>query len=268
MPESSIYSTIRILVVLLVLFPIVSAGMVLIFGRSARRLSLLLALIHLGLTTAVVIPTMSVLEDRDKTSQAVGRGGWIRFRPEFVPGAPMGTPNATTWKILGLSANPLSSGQAGPSIQFFIGVDGLNIWLVALSSLMMIPAILVSWDSIREKTGVFYCLLFLLQGAMVGAFLSFDVILFYVFFELTLIPTFFLIGRWGTGSGRRDAARKFFLYTLAGSLLTLLGIIGIVLTNPSPTTGQITFSIPELMANVQAKLAAADTQARAGNPEH
>ena len=162
------------------------------------------------------------------------QGGRIRFRPEFVPGAQMGTPNATTWKLLGLSANPLSSGQAGPSIQFFIGVDGLNIWLVALSSLMMIPAILVSWDSIRERTGVFYCLLFLLQGAMVGAFLSFDVILFYVFFELTLIPTFFLIGRWGTGSGRRDAARKFFLYTLAGSLLTLLGIIGIVLTNPSP----------------------------------
>ena len=96
-------------------------------------------------------------------------------------------------------------------------------------------------------------------------------ILFYVFFELTLIPAFFLIGRWGVGCGRRDAARKFFLYTLAGSLLTLVGVIGIVLTNPTPlhppgpdrTTpvltdrrrpkpGPITFSVSRLMENVEA----------------
>ena len=77
-------------------------------------------------------------------------------------------------------------------------------------------------------------------------------ILFYVFFELTLIPAFFLIGRWGVGSGRRDAARKFFLYTLAGSLLTLVGVDRRRADQPEPaTTGQITFSLPDLMANVQ-----------------
>ena len=77
-------------------------------------------------------------------------------------------------------------------------------------------------------------------------------ILFYVFFELTLIPAFFLIGSWGVGSGRRDAARKFFLYTLAGSLLTLVGVDRHrARRNPDPATGQITFSLPDLMANVQ-----------------
>jgi NADH-quinone oxidoreductase subunit M len=103
-----------------------------------------------------------------------------------------------------------------------------------------------------------------LQGGTIGAFLSFDVILFYVFFELTLIPAFFLIGQWGVGSGRRDAARKFFLYTLAGSLLTLVGVLGVVLTNPSDN-GQITFSLPELMRNVQVGLERASVSPQALN---
>jgi NADH-quinone oxidoreductase subunit M len=119
---------------------------------------------------------------------------------------------------------------------------------------------------VTERPGAFHGWLFLLQGAAIGAFLSFDVILFYVFFELTLIPAFFLIGNWGIGSGRRDAARKFFLYTLAGSLLTLVGVIGVVLTNPGPD-GTITFSLPDLMRNVQVKLNAAQNAALAGNPD-
>src|SRR5207244_4567472 len=136
--------------------------------------------------------------------------------------------------LLSLSATPPPADRPGPNVQFFIGVDGLNVWLVALASFMLIPAILVSWESVRERPGAFYGWLFLLQGGAIGAFLSFDVILFYVFFELTLIPAFFLIARWGNGSGRRDAARKFLLYTLAGSLLTLVGITGLVLANPDP----------------------------------
>ena len=77
---------------------------------------------------------------------------------------------------------------------------------------------------------------------MTGVFASFDIILFYVFFELTLVPLFFLIGIWG-GPQRQYAARKFFIYTLTGSLLTLLGVLGIALIvpqierrNPNPTT--------------------------------
>jgi NADH-quinone oxidoreductase subunit M len=237
----------RILVLLLVLMPLASAALVPLFGRAARRASLSLAILHLGITAAVIISAVGVLEDRDRTS-------WIR--PVFVPGSEIGSSDRTTWTLLSLSAATTPSGKAGPNVQFYVGVDGVNIWLVALASFMLIPAILVSWESGGERPGAFYGWMFLLQGGAIGAFLSFDVILFYIFFELTLIPAFFLIGRWGTGSGRRDAARKFFLYTLAGSLLTLLGIIGVVLTNPTPD-GTITFSLPDLTVYVNQNLARA-----------
>src|SRR5207302_2329008 len=162
------------------------------------------------------------------------------------------------------------------AVQFFLGVDGLNLWLIALSSLMTFVAVLVSWKNVTERPGGYYGWLFALLAAVTGAFASFDVLLFYVFFELTLVPAFFLIGSWGVGGGRRDAARKFFLYTLLGGLFTLTGIVGLVLTNPTPVNpsggdlkpmigfapnlnrqgefifpkpGPITFSIPKLAQN-------------------
>ena len=182
-----------------------------------------------------------------------------------------GGTHTTGWNLLTLADTPAA--KPGPRVQFFLGVDGLNVWLVALCSLMMLPAVLTSWAAITERPGAFYAWLFVLQAGAVGAFLSFDVILFYAFFELTLIPAFFLIGRWGAGSGRRDAARRFVLYTLAGSLLTLVGIVGVVLTNPITGGGQAgavttyTFSIPELMAAVQLNLMQPHIDAIGGKPE-
>ena len=93
----------------------------------------------------------------------------------------------------------------------------------------MLPCVLVSCNYITDRVHEFYAWLLALQTAMIGVFLAFDIILFYVFFELTLVPLFFLIGIWG-GSQRQYAANKFFLYTLLGSLITLLGVLGIVLT--------------------------------------
>jgi NADH-quinone oxidoreductase subunit M len=193
--------------------------------------------------------------------------GAIKFQPDSVPGDAIrgvSAPYRTTWTLLNLT--DASANKPGPRIQLYFGIDGLNLWLVMLSSFMLIPAILVSWESIQERPGAFYGWIFLLQGGAIGAFLSFDVILFYVFFEITLIPAFFLIGRWGMGSGRRDAARKFFLYTLAASLLTLVGVIGVVLTNPN-ADGSITFSLPDLMGNVQDRLNEAFKESKAGKPE-
>jgi NADH-quinone oxidoreductase subunit M len=259
-------ATISFLVLLLVLLPLTSAVVLPLFGQLARRVALWLAILHLGVTAAVIIPAVGVLKDRDLTDFGIPEGQWTLIRPEFVPGSSMGASQHTTWTLLSLSTEPTAQGKAGPNIQLYLGVDGFNIWLVALASLMLIPAILVSWESITERPGAFYGWMFLLQGAAIGAFLSFDVILFYVFFELTLIPAFFLIGRWGTGSGRRDAARKFFLYTLAGSLLTLIGVIGVVLTNPTPD-GQITFSLPDLVLSVQNRLAVAFFDFQTGKPE-
>jgi NADH-quinone oxidoreductase subunit M len=266
------YPTFRALVLLLVLFPLASAVLVPLFGRFARRVALLSALFHMGLTAAVVVGTVLVLEVRNDLVSPTWQGDEVRFQPEFVPGDPgLGSPglssHRTSWTLLNLAAEPGPADRPGPRIQFFLGVDGLNIWLVALCSLMMVPAILVSWEAVKERPGGFYGWLFLLQTGAVGAFLSFDVILFYVFFELTLIPAFFLIGRWGVGSARRDAARKFFLYTLAGSLLTLVGVVGVVLTNPDERTRQITFSLPDLMLNVQKGLHTAFRASLAGNPD-
>ena len=264
------YPTFRVLLLLVVLLPLASALVVPAFGRAARRVALILALLHLGVTAAVAFGAVEALAVRAKSIDPGRDFTAQRFAPEFVPGDPgvagsreSGT-GLTRWTLLSLSNAPTD--VPGPHVQFYVGVDGLNLWLVVLASVMLIPAILVSWDAVTDRPGAFYGWLFVLQGGAVGAFLSFDVILFYAFFELTLIPAFFLIGRWGTGSGRRDAARKFFLYTLAGSLLTLVGVIGVVLTNPLPN-GDITFALPELMQNVQRGLTAAHADLLNGKPE-
>jgi NADH-quinone oxidoreductase subunit M len=282
-------ATARVLVLLTVLLPLAAAVLAPLFGRAARRFALWVVVFHLGVTAGAVVLASQLSAERAAQEGEAGRAGEVvRFRPEFVPGDPEAAGaggGRTAWTLLSLGAIPTPAGRPAPDIQFFVGLDGLNAWLVALASFMMLPAVLVSWGSVNERRGAFYGWLFLLQAGAVGAFLSFDVILFYVFFEITLVPAFFLIGRWGVGSGRRDAARKFFLYTLAGSLLSLVGLIGVVLTNPTPinpqsgrpetssavsvvpdpdappggrTTaltlarpGPITFSLPDLMANVQ-----------------
>lgn len=273
-------STLPVLVLLLVLLPFAAAALMPLFGRFARRAAMYAAVVHLAIVAVVVFAAVVALPEREKQMYETRRDNIMKFQPSFVPGDPgltghdpVGT-YRTRWTLMSLTdAPPVAPGegampyQPGPRIQFYLGIDGINIWLVALASLMMIPAILVSWDSVKEQRGGFYGWLFLLQGASIGAFLSFDVILFYAFFEVTLIPAYFLIARWGQGSGRRDAARKFFLYTLAGSLLTLVGLIGVVLTNPT-SSGQYTFSLPDLMQNVQQRMTAPHiAHFHAGQPE-
>jgi NADH-quinone oxidoreductase subunit M len=172
------------------------------------------------------------------------------FQPEIVPGAGQDA-HTTTWDLLSL-------GSSGASIQFFVGLDGLNVWLVVLTAVLMVSAVLISWNSfqVRERTNEYYAWLLTLETGMLGVFLAFDIILFYVFFELTLVPLFFIIGIWG-GPERRYAARKFFIYTLAGSLITLLGLLGIVIACYSQSN-QLTFSIPQLVAIVNQRLAIQD----------
>lgn len=264
------FQTFRVLLLFTVLLPLATALLLPLCGRLARRVALLSAIVHLGVTAAVVIGALPALQVRSEQLR-VGRDvNHQFFEPHFVPGDPGfsgdrdSATHRTRWTLLSLADTPPD--RPGPRVQFFIGIDGLNLWLLALCSVMMVPAVLVSWDVVADRPGAFYGWLFLLQGGAIGAFLSFDVILFYVFFELTLIPTFFLIGRWGNGSGRRDAARKFFLYTLAGSLLTLVGVIGVVFTNPL-ANGQITFSLPDLMFRVQENLFYAHLDQLQGKPE-
>jgi NADH-quinone oxidoreductase subunit M len=139
---------------------------------------------------------------------------------------------------------------SGIDIRFHVALDGLSLWLFALSALLTVTAVLVSWTAITDRVTEFFAMLLLLETGMLGVFAAQDIILFYVFFEFTLIPLFFLIGIWGS-EDRRYAAIKFFLFTLAGSMLTFLGILAIVLSARAPS-GELTFSIPELTAQLSA----------------
>jgi NADH-quinone oxidoreductase subunit M len=110
--------------------------------------------------------------------------------------------------------------------RYHLGVDGISLWLVLLTTLLMPIAILSSWTAIAKRELSYYVFLLLLEGAMIGVFVSLDLLLFYLFFEASLVPMFFLIGIWGAEK-RIYAAVKFFIYTAVGSLLMLVGIIAL-----------------------------------------
>ncbi len=109
-------------------------------------------------------------------------------------------------------------------ISFLLGVDGVSLFMVLLTTFLTPLAILASWDSIEEKIGAFYVLVLILESLMIGVFVALDVFLFYVFWEAVLIPMYLLIGVWG-GERRIYAAMKFFLFTMGGSVLMLVAII-------------------------------------------
>jgi NADH-quinone oxidoreductase subunit M len=110
------------------------------------------------------------------------------------------------------------------NINYYIGVDGISVLFVLLSTLTAILCVLISWESITKKVKEFYIAILLTTAFMIGVFCSLDFFLFYLFWEAMLIPMFLIIGVWG-GPNRIYAAIKFFLYTLVGSLLMLVGII-------------------------------------------
>jgi NADH-quinone oxidoreductase subunit M len=109
-------------------------------------------------------------------------------------------------------------------IQYFLGIDGISLWLILLTTFLTPIIILASWNSISEKRRGFHACMFILQTAMIGTFLAMDAIFFYVFWELSLIPMYFMVGIWG-GTRRIYATVKFFIFTMAGSLLMLVAII-------------------------------------------
>jgi len=141
-----------------------------------------------------------------------------------------------------------------PSIgaKYSLGADGISMLLVMLTTLLGMIAITSSWSAIQQRTKEYYILLLLLQTGMLGVFLSLDFFLFYVFWEVMLVPMYFLIGVWGS-ERRLYAAIKFFLYTLAGSVIMLLAILALYFnyakTLPQGAIG--TFDIPTLLTAAQ-----------------
>ncbi len=237
----------RFLVLLLLALPAAAAVGVALLGPGRARLvrqvslgvtlagvaiALVLAAGFLAARSASPLPTMSETKNVET------------FRPELVPGATAEAPHRTTWNLINLGR--------GGAIQFYLGLDGLNVWLIVLTAILMVTAVLISWTSIEERVHEFHAWLLALGTAMFGVFLAFDIVLFYVFFELTLVPLFFLIGIWG-GPERRYAARKFFIYTLAGSVITLLGVLAVVVVTAGDS-GNFTFSIPDLVRSFNQQL--------------
>jgi len=128
---------------------------------------------------------------------------------------------------------------AGVPVRFHLGVDGLSILLVLLTTFLTPIAILSTWEAVQERVKGFMVWFLLLEVGMLGVFLAMDLVLFYIFWEFALIPMYLLIGVWG-GERRVYAAVKFFLFTMAGSVLMLLAILWLGLQSG-------TFSLPELI---------------------
>ncbi len=191
---------------LLIFLPILGSLLILIMRRSWELLTKFIALVTSIATFLLSLPLFTEFDKTTHKMQFVERHSWI--------------PN---WNI-----------------HYFLGVDGISILLVLLSTLTAILCVLISWESITKKVKEFYISILLTTSFMIGVFCSLDFFLFYLFWEAMLIPMFLIIGVWG-GPNRVYAAIKFFLYTLVGSVLMLVGIIVLYLY------GGKTFNILDLM---------------------
>ena len=147
------------------------------------------------------------------------------------------------WLLTGDYIHDASAGINGASLQFFqeipwiealgisykVGIDGISLWMLLLTTLLSPISLYISWNSVTTKLKEYAIAFLLLEAGMIGAFCALDLFLFYVFWELMLVPMYLIIGMWG-GPQRVYAALKFFLYTMAGSLLMLVAILYLVAT--------------------------------------
>jgi NADH-quinone oxidoreductase subunit M len=133
----------------------------------------------------------------------------------------------------------------GLTFTYFVGVDGMSMLLILLTTFLMIVTIFGTWNSITKSVPAFMALLMLLEAGMIGVFCSLDLFLFYIFWEVILIPMYFIIGVWG-GKRRIYAAVKFFIYTMAGSLIMLVAIIWLGI-EAGHITGHFTTDITKLL---------------------
>jgi NADH-quinone oxidoreductase subunit M len=130
-------------------------------------------------------------------------------------------------------------------VTYLFGLDGISLWLVMLTTFLSVIAVICSWESITMRLKEYYIFLLLLETGMLGVFFSLDFFLFYVFWEVMLVPMYFLIGVWGS-ERRLYSAIKFFLYTLFGSVIMLLGILAVYYYHGAQT-GAYTFDVLRLM---------------------
>jgi NADH-quinone oxidoreductase subunit M len=191
-----------------VFFPVLGVLVILFIPRDRPNAIRWTALIASTITFVISLVMLSQFDSSDPGLQMAIRRPWFRL--------------------------------AGVEIEYSLGVDGLSILLILLTTLLTPISILSTWTAIEERLKEFMAFFLLLEVGMVGVFVALDLFLFYIFWEFTLVPMYFLIGIWG-GPRRIYAALKFFLYTMAGSILMLLAILWLGLRFE-------TFSVPDLIA--------------------
>ena len=130
-------------------------------------------------------------------------------------------------------------------IQYYVGIDGISLFMVLLTTFLMPLAVLGSWKGITERERGYYALMLVLTTGMIGVFIALDLFLFYVFWEVMLVPMYFIIGVWG-GKGRLYASIKFFVYTMVGSLLMLVAIL-VLYFAAAHVTGTYSFQYEHLL---------------------
>src|SRR5438445_5761349 len=136
-----------------------------------------------------------------------------------------------------------------PPINYHLSLAGISLFLVILTTFLTAISVLASWNSIQHRVKEFFVMLLMLEVGVVGVFLSLDLFLFFLFWEVMLIPMYFLIGIWGH-ERRIYAAVKFVLYTMAGSILMLVGIIWLPNLSSTIVPGG-TFDLPQIQAMLQ-----------------
>ncbi len=174
----------------IIFLPFIGAALMLLIPRKQESLIKWLALIASLMTFVLSLPLFTNFDKTTHLMQFVERYEWIPL-----------------WNIT-----------------FYLGIDGISVLFILLSTLITILCVTISWNSVKSKVKEFFIALLLMEGAMIGVFSSLDFFLFYLFWEAMLIPMYLLIGVWG-GPNRVYAAIKFFLFTLVGSVLMLVGII-------------------------------------------
>ena len=197
------------------LLPLVGGLVLLLVGNADGRKNRLIRWLAVGVSLVTLVVTLVLWAGFDAASadfQFVERRDWI---PAF-------------------------------GISYSVGLDGISLLLVVLTAFLTPIALLSSWESVGRKVKEFSIVLLLLEAAMIGVFVSLDLFLFYVFWDAMLIPMYFLIGIWGYDQ-RIYAAIKFMLFTMAGSVLMLVAILGLAFLH-SQATGSYTFDLLQLYA--------------------
>jgi NADH-quinone oxidoreductase subunit M len=198
----------------LLLIPVIGALLVLLAPAAlAKRLALAMALVEL----------------------IVSLGLWVAFLPDAQ----------------GLQFTASKNWIPAWGISFRVGMDGISLTMVLLTTVLTPLAVLGSWSGITTKERGFYGLLLVMTSGMIGVFVAFDLFLFYVFWEVMLIPMYFIIGIWGS-KNRLYASIKFFIYTMVGSLLMLVAILYLYFAAGRASGGQYTFAFDVILRTLPA----------------